>query len=347
MSNKRQKRTAIGRNFWMFVESAQNFNVLRDMNFSLFGMGPKYRRRAERMKPNDQVLFYVSGLRIWPATATIASTYFEDDTPLWVPTSRHESFRYRIKLKPSIVLEEDDYIDALVLGPRLDYVKRWAPQDWPLAFWDRLHLLPQRDFRLIESEMERAAARHRCGGRRRASVIDRPESYELDMDGRESSNTDLGGEEDREFEDDTQAEHGLIIDSEEGREPEDDTQADHDLLIDDEDDRELEDDTQAEHGLLMHDQESSGHLNDPQENFEDDIGVSEVGAQESGDDEPSPDFEPAGEIPREAEVFDDESPAPDETGVTDDETAVGVGEPAVDEGEPLVDDDEPAVDQQE
>ncbi len=149
----------------MFVESARNFEVLRDLNFTLFGMGPKYRRRAERMKPNDQVLFYVSGLRIWPATATVASTYFEDDTPLWEPTTRNESFRYRIKLNPDIVLEEDDYIDALVLGPRLDYVKRWAPQDWPLAFWDRLHLLSQRDFRLIESEMQRAAARHRRSNR--------------------------------------------------------------------------------------------------------------------------------------------------------------------------------------
>jgi hypothetical protein len=45
----------------------------------------------------------------------------------------------------------------MILGPRLDYVKRWAPENWPLAFWDRLHLLPQRDFRLIEGEMERIA----------------------------------------------------------------------------------------------------------------------------------------------------------------------------------------------
>ncbi|MDP6455227.1 MAG: hypothetical protein QF898_18225 [SAR202 cluster bacterium] len=144
----------------MFVEAPQNFEVTREIDFSLFGMGPKYRRRAERMQPQDRVLFYVNGIRKWPASATITSTYFEDNSPLWSPTTRNESFQYRVKLKADIVLDEEDYIDAMILGPRLDYVKRWAPENWPLAFWDRLHLLPQRDFRLIEGEMERIAARN-------------------------------------------------------------------------------------------------------------------------------------------------------------------------------------------
>jgi len=144
----------------MFVEAPQNFEITREIEFSLFGMGAKYRRRAERMQPQDRVLFYITGARKWPASATITSTYFEDNSPLWHPTTRGESFQYRVKLKPDIVLDEEDYIDAMILGPRLDYVKRWAPENWPLAFWDRLHLLPQRDFRLIEGEMERITSRN-------------------------------------------------------------------------------------------------------------------------------------------------------------------------------------------
>ena len=144
----------------MFVEAPQNFEITREIDFSLFGMGTKYRRRAERMQPQDRVLFYINGVRKWPASATITSTYFEDNSPLWHPTTRGESFQYRVKLKPDIVLDAEDYIDAMILGPRLDYVKRWAPENWPLAFWDRLHLLPQRDFRLIEGEMERMKSRN-------------------------------------------------------------------------------------------------------------------------------------------------------------------------------------------
>ena len=37
----------------------------------------------------------------------------------------------------------------------LEYVKKWAPEKWPLAFWDTLHLLPQRDFKYLEDEMRR------------------------------------------------------------------------------------------------------------------------------------------------------------------------------------------------
>ena len=54
-----------------------------------------------------------------------------------------------------ILLREEDYIDALLLAPRLDYVKRWVPENWPLAFFDTLHLIPQKDYRLIEAEMKR------------------------------------------------------------------------------------------------------------------------------------------------------------------------------------------------
>ena len=52
--------------------------------------------------------------------------------------------RFRVKLRPNIILDEPDYIDAMLLAPRLDYVRRWEPKDWPLAFFDRLHLLPQK-----------------------------------------------------------------------------------------------------------------------------------------------------------------------------------------------------------
>lgn len=139
----------------MFVESQENFEIIRDLGVTLFGMGRRFRRRAERMSPNDRVLFYVTGLRKWPATATIASECFEDDSPLFKSNVDGEHFPFRIKLTPDIVLDEQDYIDALLLAPRLDYVKRWPAEDWPLAFFDRLHLLPQKDFRLIEGEMRR------------------------------------------------------------------------------------------------------------------------------------------------------------------------------------------------
>ena len=159
----------MGRNYWMVVESQENFEITRELGFNVHGVGRKYRRRAQRMQPDDRVLFYVTGLRKWTATATIRSHCFEDRKPIWKSNGREDGYPYRVKLSPDIVLDEEDCIDALILGPRLEYAKHWAPEDWHLAFYDKLHLLPQRDFRLIESEMKRNVSIRRKDNRRKAS----------------------------------------------------------------------------------------------------------------------------------------------------------------------------------
>ena len=149
------------KNYWMVVQTPENFEISKERGFDLHGFTPRQRRRAQRMEPDDRVLYYVSQIRKWPVLATITSRYFEDRTPIWKLGAR-VSLPYRVKLSPSIVLDEEDYIDALQIGPRLEYVKRWVPERWPLAFLGSLHLLPQRDFRLIEGEMKRVMS-----GRRR------------------------------------------------------------------------------------------------------------------------------------------------------------------------------------
>lgn len=139
----------------MVVDTTERFEKTKKLGFTIYGVGSRFRRRAQRMQPNDQVLFYVSSIKKWAALARIKSGYYVDQSPIWEPGVSGEVYPYRVKLEPIIVLDEDDYIDALVLAPRLEYVKRWPPEDWPLAFWDSLHLLPQKDFRLIEGEMKR------------------------------------------------------------------------------------------------------------------------------------------------------------------------------------------------
>ena len=153
----------MARSYWMFVDTPANYEISEKMGLTVCGLGRSYRRRAERMQPNDRMLFYISGTRKWAASATVASRSYVDETPVWNSNRSGEVYPYRINLNPAIVLRPEDYIDAMVLGPRLEYVKRWIPEEWPLAFLDRLHLIPQRDFRLIEAEMKRIVS----GGRRR------------------------------------------------------------------------------------------------------------------------------------------------------------------------------------
>ena len=156
-------------NFWMVVQTPENHEITRGQGFTLHGLTSKQRRRARRMEPDDRILFYVGGeVRKWTAIVVVKSKYFEDRTPIWESNgSRQELFPYRVKTTPSIVLDEADYIEARILAPRLEYVKRWPPELWPLAFFDTLHLIPQRDYRLIESEMKRIRWQKRSRGGRR------------------------------------------------------------------------------------------------------------------------------------------------------------------------------------
>ena len=156
-------------NFWMVVQTPENHEITRGQGFTLHGLTSKQKRRARRMEPDDRILFYVGGeMRKWTAIAVVKSKFFEDRTPIWESNgSRQELFPYRVKTTPSIVLDEGDYIEALILAPRLEYVKRWPPELWPLAFFDTLHLIPQRDYRLIEAEMRRIRRQKRSRGGRR------------------------------------------------------------------------------------------------------------------------------------------------------------------------------------
>jgi len=46
-------------------------------------------------------------------------------------------------------------MDAREISPRMEYVKKWTPEWWPLAFIGDLHLIPRKDFSLIEDEMKK------------------------------------------------------------------------------------------------------------------------------------------------------------------------------------------------
>ena len=149
------------RNYWMVVVSTENFHIMREHNFSVYGFRTKLKKRVERMEVGDRMLFYLSKEQRFPATVTVTSTMFEDREPLLNSPSGQEEFPYRIHIEPLVVLEEEDYIDARQLGPTLEYVKKWIPERWPLAFIGDLHLVPKKDLFLIEEEMKKIVSKRR------------------------------------------------------------------------------------------------------------------------------------------------------------------------------------------
>jgi hypothetical protein len=126
-----------------------------EMGFNLLGMGRSQRKRVQRMEIGDRVLFYVSIREMFGVAASVSSTYVEDETPVWPSIEAGENFAWRVGLKPDVILDEQHVIDARLIAPRMQYLKKWAPEHWPLAFQGLLHLIPKQDFSLIEDEMNR------------------------------------------------------------------------------------------------------------------------------------------------------------------------------------------------
>ena len=139
-------------NFWMINCNEQNYNITRDLGFTKQGLKAEYRRKVQRVEPGDRIIYYVTGARVFTATATVTLGYEEVGSGPWVKEGK-TAWPYRIGIKPNVVLGEEQYIDAGLLAYRLEYIRKWPPEDWYMAFQGNLHLLSKNDFFLLETEM--------------------------------------------------------------------------------------------------------------------------------------------------------------------------------------------------
>jgi len=118
----------------MIVSSPDNFRKTREHGFSIQGLKSRHRRRVETMRVGDRLLYYVTGRMGFAATVTVASP----------------------------MLEEFDWVPAKEIAYRLDYVRKWPPEHWTLAFQGHIHALPRTDFAIIEDEISRSSRRRKA-----------------------------------------------------------------------------------------------------------------------------------------------------------------------------------------
>ncbi len=139
----------------------------------MIGIDNRNTRKAAQMVPGDRIVFYIRDSRRFVATATVKSRRFRGRSRIWKHHSDRENFNNRVRIEPDIVADEpEQQIDAYQVGPTLEYVKRWVPEQWNLAFFDMVHILSQRDFNLLEGELKRHAPV--CDSRAERTGSDKP-----------------------------------------------------------------------------------------------------------------------------------------------------------------------------
>jgi predicted RNA-binding protein len=152
---RKPPRAARTAQYWMIVSSLENYRKTQERGFSVQGVKTRHRKRAEMMKAGDRLLFYVTGRMVFTATCTLTSSMFEEHSHVWRTSRREEDYPWRVRIRPEVVLEESEWVPAKELAYRLEYVRKWPPEHWTLAFQGHVHQLLQKDFKLIEDEIRR------------------------------------------------------------------------------------------------------------------------------------------------------------------------------------------------
>jgi hypothetical protein len=141
--------------YWMIVTSPDNFARTRDLGFTVQGIKSRHRKKAEKMQEGDRVLYYLTGIQSFAATATITGPSYEDHEPIW-QSKPGEDYPWRFPIRADTVLSPEEYVSAESLIPDLEWVKKWPAEHWRLAFQGNVHTLPQGDFDVIERALTSA-----------------------------------------------------------------------------------------------------------------------------------------------------------------------------------------------
>ena len=145
---------------WMVVTSADNFQRTIDLGFTKQGFKARQRKKVmEQMEPGDDLLYYVTGVQVFAATARITSAGFEEHELIWT-SKPGEDYPWRVEVRPDRVLVDEDWIPTSEIAPGLEYVQKWPAEHWKLAFQGNLHRIPDEDFATVRAAL--------AGGRRLA-----------------------------------------------------------------------------------------------------------------------------------------------------------------------------------
>ena len=154
--------------YWIIVGSIDNFRRTAERGFTIQGIKSRHRRKAERMRPGDKLIYYLTGVKAFAAVSTVTSTSFESHERIWEsgdPKKAAEDYPFRVETIPDLVLEEADFLPAEGVARQMAYVSKWPPENWTLAFQGNVHEIGADDYQLIRAAMETRVPAGAPGGR--------------------------------------------------------------------------------------------------------------------------------------------------------------------------------------
>lgn len=144
---------------WILTGSPENFAATRAHGFSVIGMKERRRRQALDMEPGERIVFYLTGVMAFAASALITGELYEDRTPIWPGKAKKaDPYPWRFPIAPEWVLEEAAWIPAETLVDDLEHIRKWPREHWKLAFQGQLRTVGDADAELLVGRLAAAAA---------------------------------------------------------------------------------------------------------------------------------------------------------------------------------------------
>jgi predicted RNA-binding protein len=143
---------------WVLTGSLDNFRATRDHGFKLIGAKEGRRRMAEQIEPGDEIVFYVTGVQAFGGIVRVTGEMYEDRAKVWPgKPGKADAYPWRFDTEPVLILEEDDFVPAEDLAPKLEHVAKWPLEHWHLAFQGQLRTVSDADAELLEGRLAQAA----------------------------------------------------------------------------------------------------------------------------------------------------------------------------------------------
>ncbi len=134
---------------WLLVSSPENFETSRARGFDIASMKSRHRKKAERVKAGDRVIYYLVGVKGVGGISEVTGPFYEEQSHIWDSRKEGEEYPFRFPVKPLVIRDKDDYVPMADLVPRLEYPKRWPAEHWTLAFQGNVHVLSDADYEII------------------------------------------------------------------------------------------------------------------------------------------------------------------------------------------------------
>ncbi len=150
---------AVASKTWILTGSQANFAVTRELGFSVIGFKERRRRQALEMEAGDRIVFYITKVSAFAASALVAGELFEDREPIWPgKPGSPDQYPWRIPIAPELVLDEADWVPAESLVGELEHIAKWPREHWKLAFQGQLRTITPADSALLVNRLQLAGA---------------------------------------------------------------------------------------------------------------------------------------------------------------------------------------------